>query len=180
MRLIERSWFIFIHRSSIILWRVGFVAGYSWLTSRACTKNYLHIPIDINKLYNDNEIVHLRNHHRVAQCEIHLVSLCGFCTPVIFPHPLLPYSRRVSVARSEWLTEIENCLDEGRRLYLRVCWIYLANCLVLCTALRVDARHLFPYPNLHHKTEVYVSIHTRRSLITYICACFYRNSLGIC
>lgn len=83
------------------------------------------------------EIVDPRNHHRVAQREIPGQS-CGFCMPVIFSHPLLPYSRRVSVARSEWLTEIENCLDEGRRFYLRVCWIYLANCLVLCTAPRID------------------------------------------
>lgn len=85
--------------------------------------------------------------------------------------PLLPYSRRVSVAHSEWLTKIENCHDEGRRFYLRVCWISLANCLALCTARRVDVTCFL--------TQIYITRQKFMAPYTHavlpLCACFYWN-----
>lgn len=140
MRLIERPWFIFIAALPWDLLPADLGLCEKSFISNNAKSNWI-MPLEsrarpfISRLSRAN-----RNHSpsRYATRRPPPRSP-SFVPTAIFFHLLLSCSRRISAsrARNDW-RRIEYRRDEGRRLYLRARWIYLANCLALYTTPRVQ------------------------------------------
>jgi len=170
MRLIERSRFR-IHCRVPLPWRMGSAADWprpmrNIIYLRRWKIEWMPFELRARAVFiSRSRIANNRNHSpsRCATRDPH-PGVCLRTDGDFFFLICYYLIRSVSPSRARNDGGLKNRLDEGRRLYLRARWIYLANCLGL-----IQFR-LFPRSNLHRETEIYARVHMHARSLCRSCA----------